>query len=165
MIFIGIDPGAAGALCAIDDTRKILLTYPFDHTDGDFPIEMVVEHLKELTARGEPYEIVLEKVHSMPGQGVVSMFSFGQNYGTLIGILRTMGLPYQNVRPQAWQKEVHIGSDLTKAKERSYWTAKRLWPEADFLKSQRARKPHSGIIDALLLAEFGKRFVSKRFNP
>ena len=95
--FIGVDPGATGCAALIHDGGQELLDWPGDAA-------LVVPRLADWLARFEVRLAALEKVHAMPGQGVVSMFSFGQNVGTWQGILAALSIPYVTPRPQEWQK-------------------------------------------------------------
>ncbi len=101
--------------------------------------------------------VVIEKVHSMPGQGVASTFKFGLVYGMQIATVVCKQLPNTFVTPQKWTKEIHQGikSDL-KPKEKSQVAMSQLFPTVDF-KGPRAKKHHEGLTDALLLAEYWRR--------
>jgi hypothetical protein len=89
----------------------------------------------------------------MPHQGVVSMFTFGTGWGQVRGICTGLGIPYQLVRPQEWQREMLAGQP----KGSEYLVASRLWPLTDWRSSARAVKPHSGLVDAALIAEYCRR--------
>lgn len=96
-MIIGIDPGKKGALCILDKVPKFV-----DFKDKN--ILGYIEVLKDLDIK----LAAIEKVGAMRGQGVVSMFSFGENYGMIQGVLKTLGIPYILVRPQEWQKTLNI---------------------------------------------------------
>lgn len=96
---------------------------------------------------------VVEHVNAMPGQGVTSCFSFGQNFGFILGLLTAFRIPYELVRPQKWKKEFSCTSD----KNTSIEVAQRLFPGVDLRRTPQCRKPHDGICEALLMAEWGKR--------
>lgn len=100
----------------------------------------------------EPF-CVVEHVNAMPGQGVTSCFSFGQNFGFILGLLTAFRIPYELVRPQKWKKEFSCTSD----KNTSIEVAQRLFPGADLRRTQQCRKPHDGIAEALLMAEYARR--------
>lgn len=138
--FIGIDPGATGCAALIHGGGHDLFDWPGDAA-------LVVPRLADWLARFQVRLAALEKVHAMPGQGVVSMFSFGQNVGVWQGILAALAVPYVTPRPQDWQKGLvdhKAGKDIKAA---SLATARRLFPGADL-----ARKKDHGRADALLLA-------------
>ena len=97
MKYIGIDPGINGGVAVIDNYYSIS-TFKCPKT----PVEMA-EALKE-TIDDEAVAL-LEKVHSFPGQGVVSTFTFGANYGQWQGILSALGVKYELITPKMWQKK------------------------------------------------------------
>lgn len=95
---------------------------------------------------------VLEHVGAMPGQGVTSMFSFGENFGYLKGLLEAFEIPYELVRPQRWKKEFGISG-----KNQSVEVCKRLFPGVSLRRTERCKKDHDGMAEALLMAEFARR--------
>ena len=143
--FLGIDPGATGAAALIHGGGQELLDWPGDAA-------RVVARLADWQARFEVRLAALEKVHAMPGQGVVSMFSFGQNVGTWQGILAALSIPYVTPRPQEWQRGLVDRKAGKDTKTASLATARRLFPGADL-----ARKKDHGRADALLIAWWAKR--------
>ena len=100
----------------------------------------------------EPF-CVVEHVNAMPGQGVTSCFSFGQNFGFILGLLTAFRIPYELVRPQKWKKEFGCTSD----KNTSIEVAQRLFPDVDLRRTPKCQKPHDGKAEALLLAEHARR--------
>lgn len=145
MIYIGIDPGAKGALAVISDFVTLV---PF--SEGDY-----LSILKDVSCMVQPQEIrcCLEKVSAMPGNGSVSMFNFGQNFGWIQGVLRAYKLPYQLIRPQAWKKEFSLNSE----KAKSVTVCKRLFPDVSLLPTPRCRVENDGMAEALLMAEYARR--------
>ena len=95
----------------------------------------------------------LEHVSAMPGQGVTSMFTFGQNFGWIQGILQAFGISYELVRPQKWKKEFSITGD----KNTSIAVCKRLFPDVSLYRSDRCRKEDDNTAEALLMAEYARR--------
>lgn len=142
--YLGIDPGKTGAMALIipDEGSDEVQDYPGDPA-------LVVDCLRSWAVTYEIRLAALEKVSARPGQGVVSMFSFGCNLGQYMGILASLGIPYIMPTPQAWQKglvDKKAGGD---SKERALTTARRLFPNADLY-----RKKDHGRADALLLAYY-----------
>ena len=88
----------------------------------------------------------LEKVHSMPGQGVVSTFSFGENFGWWQGVLGSLGIPYTTIRPQDWMKKYSLQKSSASDKP-GLEVARKLFPEAPL-----RLKKHHNRADALLIA-------------
>ena len=141
-VVIGIDPGKKGAAVVLSSTRKILDVY--DYID---PLE-TSSILAQWKKNFDIGLAVLEQVHSFPGQGVVSSFSFGMNYGVWQGVLSAVKVPWQLVTPRTWQKGLVIPSDGSTAKERSLAVARRLFPTEGYFK----RKKDADRADAVLMA-------------
>lgn len=142
MLVIGIDPGSSGAICGIDEHG--LLIHKLSGTEKD-----AREFLCEFGSDPKDSFAYIERVHSMPKQGVSSVFKFGQSYGFLRGLLIGLGIPFEEVTPQKWQKAMGCMSkgdkNVTKAK------AQQLFPGV---------KVTHAIADALLIAEYGRRVRS-----
>lgn len=96
-LYMGIDPGVNGGVTVVDENGEKFLVRACPDT-----IEDVVEIMRAL--EGYRISAVIEKVHSMPGQGVVSVFTFGKNFGMWLGILSAKEIRYVEVTPQKWQK-------------------------------------------------------------
>ena len=144
MIYIGIDPGANGGIGIINTHENYVEAYAYS------PDEL----LKELCIYPRAWCMV-EEVHAMPGQGVTSMFSFGKNFGYILGVLESRFIPYELVKPQKWKKEFGCTSD----KNTSIAVCKRLFPLVDLKKTERSRKDHDGMAEALLIAEYARRHM------
>ncbi len=140
--YIGIDPGKSGAMAIING--KNIVTVPYDE-------EAYADALARVDEKNA--FAVVERVSAMPGQGVTSMFSFGMNYGFIQGLLTANRIPFEIVMPQKWKKEFGVTSD----KNTSIAVAQRLFPEVSLMRTEKCKKPHDGIAEALLLALFAKR--------
>ena len=157
-VFIGIDPGKDGAL-AILGYRDAPVVVPFDEREyAKWLRKLYFLFPYPLQEPGKPVEpcqifCVVEHVNAMPGQGVTSCFSFGRNFGFILGLLAAFGLPFELVRPQKWKKEFSCTSD----KNTSIEVARRLFPYVDLRRTPQCRKPHDGICEALLMAEYARR--------
>ena len=101
--------------------------------------------------------VILEKQQAMPGQGRVSMFRIGLGYGMWQGLLCALGLPYTLAHPKTWQKVMLSDVNKTDTKQAALLVAQRLYPDADFRATERCKKAHEGIVDALMMAEYGRR--------
>ena len=143
MIYIGVDPGKNGGIAIIDSDGVI--AFPFSEE----------RLLIELDGIAQEYECIcyLEHVHAMPKQGVSSTFNFGMNFGFIQGVLKAYGIPYELVTPQKWKKEFSCTSD----KNTSIEVCKRLFPGVNLKATDRCRKDHDGLAEALLIAEYGRR--------
>lgn len=160
MIYLGIDPGLTGAVAIIDaDGAVELCDSPSwevktkGRIQHDYNVHGMAEIIAGVIARAGNRGLIaaaLEKVHSMPEQGVASSFKFGVGLGTWQGILAAFGITFQMIPPQRWKKVLMDG--MPKEKDASLIVAQRLFPTADL----RLRK-HHGRADALLLAEFMRR--------
>ena len=143
MIYIGVDPGKNGGIAIIDSDGVI--AFPFSEE----------RLLIELDGIAQEYECIcyLEHVHAMPKQGVSSTFNFGMNFGFIQGVLKAYAIPYELVTPQKWKKEFSCTSD----KNTSIEVCKRLFPGVNLKATERCRKDHDGMAEALLIAEYGRR--------
>jgi hypothetical protein len=141
--WLGIDPGLGGAMALIpSDGAPIVVDYPGDATlSSDALRSWLIDYDIELVA--------VEAVHSMPGQGVRSMFTFGRSFGEWLGILAALGISHTLVAPQEWQRGVIHASDGTDPKARSLAAARRLFPTCEL-----GRKRDHNRADALLLARW-----------
>ena len=143
MIWIGIDPGAKGAMAVIQGDDAVVI--PFDQ-------DSYIRYLKDIK-QNFPCICCIEAVHSISGQGIASSFKFGTSYGWLLGMLDTIGIPYQPVTPQKWKKEFGLNSD----KAASVEVCKRLYPNVNLLRTERSRKEDDGMAEALLMATYAMR--------
>ncbi len=144
MIYIGIDPGKKGAMAILQNGEVKLI--PFDEME-------YINYIEAAASLGTEIKCCLEHVNAMPGQGVTSMFSFGENFGFIRGVLQAYSIPYELVRPQKWKKEYSITAD----KNDSVSVCKRLFPQALLKRTKRCKKDDDGIAEALLMAEYARR--------
>lgn len=148
--FIGCDPGTSGALvCISDDGFEII---PYDE-----------ENYREALCRWSKDDCVMaiEKVGSMPGQGISATFNFGTNWGFIRGMCYAFKIPVQLIPPQTWKKafSLNLGKSYSKAekKARTIQTVKELFPNISLKKTERCRTDDDGIADAVMLAEYARR--------
>ena len=151
MAYIGIDPGKSGGIAVIQGSKVECFRMPNTEKDG-----------WSLFAENKEGRVfaVIEKVHSMPGQGVKSMFSFGQNYGFLRGCLTAAQIPFEEITPQAWQKKLGVvgrkkGEPKPQLKERLRQKAQQLFPQEEVW--ERTLGEQRAVCDALLIAEYCRR--------
>ena len=150
MVVIGIDPGVNGGIAVIyGDTNVTSFKMPETERDISDCFREVSDYAQ---LENENVIVYLEKVHSMPGQGVVSTFTFGQNYGLLRGILITLGFAIYDVTPQKWQKELGISKSESKTihKNKLKGLAQQWFPD---------QKVTLKNADALLIAKYGKNQI------
>lgn len=146
MIYIGIDPGKNGGIATIGCSEFSEFTKVY----SDDGIKQLCSQLTRLRIDCICY---VEQVHAMPKQGVSSTFNFGVNFGFIQGVLKAYGIPYELVTPQKWKKEFSCTSD----KNTSIEVCKRLFPNVNLKATDRCKKDHDGMAEALLIAEYGRR--------
>ena len=154
MIFIGIDPGKAGAIAAIDTRNTILLLE--DYPGDEYACARLVKDFMSVVATSA--KAAIERAQSMPQQGVRSMFTYGDNFGVWKGVMCMAEIPYMLPTPQQWQKGV-----ISKAKDKkpALAAAQRLFPTADLVGPRGGAK--DGRADALLIADWCRRqFVAEQ---
>jgi len=150
-VIMGIDPGAHGGVCALYD-GKISVMASTKSGGNDIAIKKIAEWSKR---KGLSVVAYLEKVHSMPGQGVSSTFKFGVEYGKILGALSAFGINKVDVTPVKWQKEFVCSRRRDEAKtvhkNRLKDAAKKLYPN---------EKITLDTADAILIAVYGKQIES-----
>lgn len=151
MVYIGIDPGKNGGFAIISKEELS----PSSVTVRPMDEKSFVEDMRFISEVFSTNEIrcCLEKVGAMPGQGVTSMFTFGTGYGFLQGVLTAFGIPFQLVPPQTWKKAFSLNSN----KQTSIEVCQRLFPNVSLYRTDRCKKPHDGMAEALLMAEYARR--------
>lgn len=147
--YIGIDPGKKGAFAVIDSYAD-LITVEKSVTPHD---------LTTLCKQYRPNHVFLEKAQAMPGQGVSSMFAYGQGFGELIGALTALGIAHTLIRPSQWTKAMHLGTAGSEPKKRSAESFARLFPTHVEKIRLRSGRMHDGVVDAALIATYGVRHV------
>jgi len=164
MRWIGIDPGLDGALALIDGDAVDFVDMPTITLQGakkshrELDLHQIIAAIKGWSSEGQQICIAIERQQAMPAtlngrqQGGVSTFRTGMGYGMLIGMLETLGVPYELVAPVSWKSK--IMADSPKDKDASRTVARRLFPLAA---PHLNLKKHHGRADALLIAEFARR--------
>ena len=153
MKIIGIDPGLSGAIAVMHD-KKVMNMY-------DMPVmaegkknkrqlnsSQLVNIIKENINEDEDTIVVVEQVNAMPGQGVTSMFNFGQTFGAIKGVCAALRLPIFFVRPSKWKKHFEL---INSSKDASRTKVIEMYPA---LSSQLAKKRDVNKSDAVLIAKF-----------
>ena len=155
MLIIGIDPGISGSICFFENGKIIDVVEMPTMTEGKKNKKQVNgsqiynEILKRINIDGkQDIRVVIEHVTAMPGQGVTSMFNFGQSFGILKGICSAMQLPMYFVRPAKWKKYFNL---LNSEKDASRTRAIEVFP---YFSTQLSQKKDSNKADAILIASF-----------
>ena len=155
MLIIGIDPGITGSICFFEDGKIIDVVEMPTMTDGKKNKKQVngSQIFNEISERirnldKKEIKVIIEQVSAMPGQGVTSMFNFGQSFGILKGICSAMQLPMYFVRPAKWKKYFNL---INSEKDASRTRAIEIFP---YFSAELSRKKDSNKADAILIASF-----------
>lgn len=148
---LAVDPGATGGIACWRDDEPIQ-AFAMPETEGD-----QIELIRKLVAEGEAIAFV-EKVGGFIGKGQPgsAMFKFGRNYGFILGVLQTLGVRVELVRPHAWQKPLGLGT-ASGCGTRSEWKnklkacAQRLYPKL---------RPTLLTSDAILILDHALKFLN-----
>ena len=154
MLIIGIDPGISGSICFFENGKILEVIEMPTMTDGKKNKRQVNgsqiynEIYKKTNYSKNNIRVIIEQVSAMPGQGVTSMFNFGQSFGILKGICSAMQLPMYFVRPAKWKKYFGL---INSEKDASRTKAIEMFP---YFSSQLSKKKDSNKADAILIASF-----------
>tara|TARA_B100000676_G_C17697783_1_gene639658 strand:+ start:18 stop:512 length:495 start_codon:yes stop_codon:yes gene_type:complete len=155
MLIIGIDPGISGSICFFEDGKIIDVIEMPTMTEGKKNKKQVngSQIYNEISKRINKFQkkdikVIVEQVSAMPGQGVTSMFNFGQSFGILKGICSAMQLPIYFVRPAKWKKYFNL---INSEKDASRTRAIEIFP---YFSSQLSKKKDANKADAILIASF-----------
>ena len=155
MLVIGIDPGISGSICFLQNGRIMdVIEMPTmtegkknkKQVNGSQIFNEISERIKKLDKNN--IRVVIEQVSAMPGQGVTSMFNFGQSFGILKGICSAMQLPMYFVRPAKWKKYFNL---INSEKDASRTRAIEIFP---YFSGQLSKKKDSNKADDILIASF-----------
>ena len=152
-MIIGIDPGVSGAISILEN-RKVIEVFDMPTMiDGkknkrQVNGSQVTNIIKERLIDNKEAIIVVEQVNAMPGQGVTSMFNFGQSFGVIKGICAALSLPIYFVRPTKWKKYFNL---IKTNKDASRTKVIEAYPE---ISSKLSRKKDSNKADAILIARY-----------
>lgn len=153
-VIVGIDPGKSGGIAILQGSSLITHLMP----DSDLSLRKIADGLEAFEVEGLEVVVYIEKVGAMPGQGVTSMFTFGQGYGKIQQAFCKLRREF--VTPQTWQKGLRIQGrkkveSKPQFKNRLKLKAEELYPKSSVwelgVTKQRA------VCDAILIAEYGKR--------
>ena len=161
MIYIGIDNGLTGAMVALSDHPGPPLAMCVMPTVGkakgnEVNAEAVWDWLCAYKDDGDELTVVLETPgkHSPGAQALCSMWD---SYGAIRGVLASRYIRHHRINPQAWQKKMLVGCAKGDTKPAALAAARRLWPEEKWLATPRSSVPHTGLVDAALIAEYARK--------
>lgn len=148
MNVVGIDPGQKGGIACLSGQHSEAVPMPLVGKELD--TASIVRILRD-----RPVDlVVIEKVGTMPKQGIVSAFTFGYGVGVIECAVQVLEIPLRRVTPQAWKKLVLAGT--AKDKDAALAHVRRAYPEVDLMPG-RTRTPQDGVADAVCIAEYGRR--------
>ena len=153
MIIFGIDPGVSGAISIVENKKIIDVFEMPTMIDGkknkkQVNGSQVTNIFKEKLDGEKQVIVVVEHVNAMPGQGVTSMFNFGQSFGVIKGVCAALSLPIYFVRPTKWKKYFNL---IKTNKDASRTKVIEIYPE---ISSKLSRKKDSNKADAILIARY-----------
>ena len=155
MLIIGIDPGISGAICFFQNGEVLEVIDMPTMAEGKKNKRQINgrQIFNEISSRIQNYsskdvKVVVEQVSAMPGQGVTSMFNFGQSYGVIKGICAAMQLPIYFVRPAKWKKHFEL---INSQKDASRTKVIEIFPK---ISSVLSKKKDANKADAILIASF-----------
>ena len=155
MLIIGIDPGISGSICFLENGKILDVIEMPTMAEGKKNKRQVngSQIYNEISIRmkknnHDKVRVVIEQVSAMPGQGVTSMFNFGQSFGILKGICAAMQIPVYFIRPAKWKKYFNL---INSEKDASRTRAIEIFP---YFSAQLSKKKDSNKADAILLASF-----------
>ena len=153
MKIIGIDPGLSGAIAILKNNKVLSIFEMPVMSEGkknkrQLNSAQLVKLLRDNILENEEVSVVVEQVNAMPGQGVTSMFNFGQTFGAIKGICASLNLPIFYVRPAKWKKHFDL---INASKDSSRTKAIEMYPS---LSDNLAKKKDVNKSDAILIARF-----------
>ena len=155
MLIIGVDPGISGSICFLLDGKILeVLDMPTmaegkknkKQINGSQIFNEISRVINKI--QNQEVRVVIEQVSAMPGQGVTSMFNFGQSFGILKGICSAMKLPMYFVRPAKWKKYFNL---INSEKDASRTKAIEIFP---YFSQELSKKKDANKADAILIASF-----------
>jgi len=163
MKIIGIDPGLSGAIAILENNKVIEVLEMPTMAEGkknkkQLNSAQLVSQLKSYVIDKDEIAVVVEQVNAMPGQGVTSMFNFGQTFGAIKGVCAALELPIFFVRPLKWKKYFDL---VNSSKDASRTKVIEMYPSLSKILS---KKKDVNKSDAILIARY---FSETRFkeNP
>ena len=158
--YLGIDCGLNGAFGIIDGYRAYGIPIPSFWTtlkSGKRRKQYDYIAIRQILQARKEAKVTLEEQFPMPMQGIVSMFSVGCGYCMFRGMLCGLDMSMELVHPKTWQKEFFTRDKTKTTKEQALEALKDIYPNVDLFASERSTTVHDGIVDALLIAEYGRR--------
>ena len=153
MLIIGIDPGISGSICFFEEGKILDVIEMPTMAEGkknkrQINSAQLVNIIKKNIYKTDEISVVVEQVNAMPGQGVTSMFNFGQTFGAIKGVCAALELPIFFIRPSKWKKYFEL---INSSKDASRTKAIEMYPS---LSDQLSKKKDVNKSDAILIARY-----------
>lgn len=155
-MILGIDPGKKGAFALLSPSRKVLELKVMPLTiDNEIDLPEMARFMASICDRVTI--AYLEELNVLPKNGAFSSRELGRNLGHCEAMLAAFQIPYKKVSPMAWMKFMHLGADpQLPSKARGRQTVERIFPDVNLLATARSKVIHEGLMDALLISEYGR---------
>lgn len=172
--YIGFDIGKSGGIYVLANGKPA-----FKHRMPLIGREIDIMALYKIIFKfkGKDAHVIFENIKGLFGIGKTAAMDLSVQRGIIEAICVGAKLPYTIIGPKKWQNEMfkdakvqyktstrkdpNTGEKKSKkaidTKATALLVAKRLFPQEDFLATERSKKPHDGLVDACLLAEYGRR--------
>ena len=156
-IFIGIDPGKNGGVAVINEIPEYDTIVSFRCPDSAKNMAYSLMATIPENISFDDVLVTIEHVHAMPKNGVVSMFSFGQNLGRWEGVLGAFELNVDYTGPRTWMQHYDCKPRMDKKDRKRYLRgiAENLFPNI---------KMTFNVSDALLIANYNKEMYYKQLS-
>ena len=166
MTIIGVDPGLRGGIAVLEGSREpavvpIPIVKAGKRGRDQYHVPSIVNFLRNWR---EATTVYIERLQPLPAsiaKGVIANYNRGAALWLFIGICSALKIPHVLVSPRVWQREMFQGTPGSDTKQRSILAAQRLFPGVSLLPTERSRKPSDGLSDALLIAEYGRRWTAR----
>jgi hypothetical protein len=160
VIVVGVDPGKEGAVARLSSAPPTVCPMPL--IEGGKRDEYDIPNVARLLV-GASF-VFVEKLQTLPPAmgGGIANFNRGYCMGMFSALCMELSIPVTFVAPREWQREMLAGTSGDDTKQRSIIAAQRLFPGVCLLRTLKCKKPSDGIADALLVAEYGRRWLARR---
>ena len=153
MKIIGIDPGLSGGIAFLENNKVLCIFDMPVMSEGkknkrQLNSAQLVNLIKENIKSDKEVAVIVEQVNAMPGQGVTSMFNFGQTFGAIKGVCAALELPIFFVRPSKWKKHFEL---INSSKDASRTKVIEMYPA---YAEKLSKKKDVNKSDAILIARF-----------
>ena len=154
---VGIDPGLTGGIAVISGATSTVVIEAMPVAAHEVDFVRLAFVLRSLNAEQNAH-VFLERAQAFSKMGIVSAFNYGASYWGIRAICATLKIPYTLVAPAKWHRALIVGKDGS-PKDRALRTCLQLFPDVDLIIGK-GKKCHEGVVDALLVAEFGRRVLN-----